>query len=265
MNLKQDIYAAVAAFMAEVDKCETIDALNQSLDRPLSAVGVKHCLCISAFGMPVLQDRKLMFGFIDNKWIQHYAENHYYIDDALPNHALSLKDWGEPFWWSDFIARSELTHTQRKIFVEAHNFGLKQGLVVPIPVRVDDDDIITEYAYVSMGGSLQKSDEMENLLRLLSIAAHRTARRIYMKDDRRGRFVDDVVPISPNLDFTKLTAKEREILAWIIEGKTPSEVAMLLDVKTSTVATHIRNVKARYQFESTSEMITTLHRHKVFI
>ncbi|MFC4347376.1 helix-turn-helix transcriptional regulator [Kordiimonas lipolytica] len=265
MSFSPEAYRAIAAFMGQVDKITSINVLSDSLKKPLSLLGVKHLLCISAFGMPALQDRKLMFGFLHNDWITHYAKNHYYVDDALPNHALKLKDWGEPFWWSEFVATQDLTKTQRKIFEEAFRYGLKEGVVIPLPVRVNDEtDEVLEYAYVSAGGELHRSDELENVIRLLSVAAHRTARRIYLKD-AKGGFARDIVQVGPNMDFSTLTAREREILAWIIEGKQPSEVADILDIKRTTVVTHLRNIKRRYGFGSTTEMITALHRHKVFI
>ncbi|NVJ97446.1 MAG: LuxR family transcriptional regulator [Alphaproteobacteria bacterium] len=265
MSFSPDAYKAVAAFMGDVDKLDSIKALSDRLAEPLRLLGIRHLLCISAFGMPVLQDRKLMFGFIHSEWIKHYAGHHYYIDDALPNHALKLKDWGEPFWWSDFVAAEDLTKNQRKIFEEAFKFGLKEGLVIPIPVRVDDDtDQVIEYAYASMGGEITRSDELENTLHLLTLAAHRTARRIYLRK-AKGGLASDGVKIGPNLDFSRLTAREREILAWIVEGKQPNEVADILGIKRTTVITHLRNIKRRYQFGSTTEMVTALHRHKVFI
>ena len=84
-------------------------------------------------------------------------------------------------WWSELLAKQDMTSTQRQMFTEAFDFGLKEGLLIPIPVSTDDDDRITEYAYGTLGGDLIKSDEMENTLRLLMTAGHSAARKIYLQ------------------------------------------------------------------------------------
>lgn len=266
MQLSQETLSVIAAFLGNVDKVSTIEELNVELRKPLERLKVFHALCISAFGMPALQDRKPMFGFRDTDWVKHYRKNHYFKDDALPIHALSLKDWGEPFWWSDFVSEHSLTEIQRQIFKEAFEFGLREGVVIPIPVAVDEDDTITEYAYASLGGDLQKSDEMENTLRLIITAAHRTARRIYIKEakaTKTGLAEDPVVNISPNVDFSKLTWMERQILSHYIDSDDLEAIASAHSIKVSTVQSHLKNARRKFGFSSTKEMMVALLRHRV--
>jgi len=208
-----------------------------------------------------------MFGYLNSEWIRHYEKHKYYIDDALPIHALELKDWGEPLWWSDLLQRKNLTEVQKQIFREAFDFGLKEGVVIPIPVAVDDDDKISEYAYVSIGGDMVRSDELENTLRLMVIAAHGTARRIYLKKAKNSKtnLVEDVTGISRNIDFSGLTPKQKEVLVWICEGEKPSEVAVRLGITAGVVNDHIKAVKRKYHFVSTGELVKALHRHRVFV
>ncbi len=254
-------------FMACVGKFQSLGDMVDALQIPCRTLGVHHLICVSAFGFSALQDRKVMFAYLDNDWIRHYNKNKYYIDDALPIGALALKDWGEPFWWSDFLCRKDLTKLQVKIFREAFDFGLKEGLVVPIPVSADDENQITEYAYVSMGGDIVKSDELENALRLMVTAAHGTARRIYLRKARESKtgLVEDVTGISRNIDFSGLTARQKEVLIWICEGEKPVEVADRLGVTAGVINDHIKTVKRKYYFSSTGELVKALHRHRVFL
>ncbi|MEX0300370.1 MAG: autoinducer binding domain-containing protein [Kordiimonas sp.] len=267
MSIPQSAYVAVKKFMREVGKISSLTELTDQMALATKSLGIEHIICVSAFGFAPLQDRTVMFGSLHTEWIEHYGRNKYYIDDALSNHALTLHDWGEPVWWTDFISEHDLTVVQRKIFKEAFDFGLKEGIVVPIPVASDLSDNISEYAFVTMGGDVVKSDELENTLRLLAIAAHGTARRIYLKAYRKNPsdLMEDVTDVVRNIDFSTLTHRQKEILSWICEGEGPSEVAERLGVTVGTVNDHIKAVKRKYGFVSTGEMTKALHRHRIFI
>lgn len=268
MQLTQATLSAIAAFMGDVDHISTIDALNAALRKPLERLHIKHAICISAFGMPALQDRKPMFGFRDTDWLRHYRKHHYFKDDALPIQALALKDWGRPFWWSDFVAENALTDIQKRIFKEAFDFGLKEGVVIPIHAAANEDDTVSEFAYTSLGGSVQKSLELENILRMLMLAAHRTACRIYVKEARQSRtgFAEDpFFKVAPNTDFSKLTWMERQILNHYIDSDDLEAIAAAHSIKVSTVQTHLKNARRKFGFSSTKEMMVALLRHRILI
>jgi len=64
-------------------------------------------------------------------------------------------------------------------------------------------------------------------------------------------------------DAVSLTAREREVLAWVARGKTNSEIARILSLAPSTVAKHLehifeklgverRTAAARIAFEATT-------------
>lgn len=253
--------------MRTVGKMTTIEELTASLEIPTRAMGIEHFLCVSAFGFEALQDRTVMFGYLHTDWINHYGNHKYYIDDAIPTHALTLKNWGEPVWWSDFFATHDLTLIQRQVFREAFDYGLKEGLLIPITVAADLDDVVTEYAYVTLGGDITKSDELENTLRLLAIASHGAARRIYEKSHRARPegLLEDVTDVVKNIDFSKLTLRQKEILSWICEGEGPKQVADRLGIKEGTVQDHLKAVKRTYGFTTTGELTKALHRQRVFI
>jgi len=55
----------------------------------------------------------------------------------------------------------------------------------------------------------------------------------------------DALLLEETPDPVNLTAREREVLAWVARGKTNAEVARVLWVAPSTVSKHLENVYAK--------------------
>jgi DNA-binding CsgD family transcriptional regulator len=56
--------------------------------------------------------------------------------------------------------------------------------------------------------------------------------------------LDDALLVEEH-DVGRLTAREREVLAWVARGKTNAEIAALLWLAPSTVRKHLENVNAK--------------------
>jgi DNA-binding CsgD family transcriptional regulator len=57
--------------------------------------------------------------------------------------------------------------------------------------------------------------------------------------------VDDALLLEERHAGVQLTVREREVLAWVAQGKTNSEIAQLLWLAPSTVRKHLENVYAK--------------------
>ena len=55
--------------------------------------------------------------------------------------------------------------------------------------------------------------------------------------------------------FTALTARQREALEWVAEGKTTQDIAILMGVSAATVEKHLRLARAALAVESTAQAI----------
>jgi len=266
MSLTMAEFNALNSLMKAIRKPTNIDQLNRLLKETLGVFGVTHLLCISAFGMPALQDRKPMFGFRLTDWLVHYRKNYYHQDDALPQAAMKLKKNGsQPFWWTSLMEHQHLSDLQYKIFREAYTFGLKEGLVIPLHVRIDFDNCVEEYAFVSMGGDIKKSEELENTLTLIATVAHKAARTILMDMYRKSnkKFIDDpFVSFAPNVDFSPLGNRELEVIRQFVDNETLDEVGRAMNIKVTTVKTHLKNAREKLGFSSNKEMIVALLRHR---
>lgn len=59
----------------------------------------------------------------------------------------------------------------------------------------------------------------------------------------------------PNADGRRLTRRQREVLAWVADGKTTQDVAAILNVTPATVEKHLRGARDALDAETTAQAI----------
>ena len=67
-------------------------------------------------------------------------------------------------------------------------------------------------------------------------------------------------PPAPGLD---LTEREREVLAWMVEGLNNTQIAARLTVSQSTIKSHVSNILTRLGVSSRTEAVAFALRHKL--
>ena len=50
--------------------------------------------------------------------------------------------------------------------------------------------------------------------------------------------------------YARLTDRERQVLAWVAEGKTNAEIGQILDARMRTIAKHLEHIFAKLGVES---------------
>jgi len=106
----------------------------------------------------------------------------------------------------------------------AEDFGLREGYT-----HGARNFKATEGSLFSLSGSsMEHSGRTEVILKLIVPHFHQALVRIVDHDNRRKR-----VP---------LTAREREVLKWVKEGKNTWEISVILGVSERTVKFHIHNI-----------------------
>ena len=77
-----------------------------------------------------------------------------------------------------------------------------------------------------------------------------------MSADQQTAILNKTEPLDP------LTAREQEVLEWILSGRSNREIAASLFISESTVKTHARNIFSKYDVTSRAELISTLLRQQ---
>lgn len=83
--------------------------------------------------------------------------------------------------------------------------------------------------------------------------------RIYLSPKVGSIVIQDYlsrVPDGEDIVFGILSAREREVLQLIVEGRATNEIASFLSVSRKTVETHRRNIMAKLDIQTTAELIS---------
>ncbi len=169
------------------------------------------------------------FGIMVNypeEWLKHYFENHYIEHDPVYRMALTAK---VPFTWEELM-KSKNSEKQKKVMNEAKEFGLCCGIGIPV--------IQSAGRVVGFGLSSSEKEIIcdKDTLSILQTAAFQS---LMVHEN----FLE--TEISNNL--INITSREREVLLWIANGKTKSEVAKKLTVSESCIKRHCENIFRKLQ------------------
>lgn len=124
--------------------------------------------------------------------------------------------------------------------VELQERLLKLGVINPVIVMTGNGDVATAVRAMRNGAVdfLEKPFAPEALFKALERAKEKGTRRA-----------------SDPAEFSNLTAREREILSKIIEGRTSKEIGKLFKVSPRTVEAHRRNLMRKLKTASLADLV----------
>lgn len=64
-----------------------------------------------------------------------------------------------------------------------------------------------------------------------------------------------IPPVEPDSDFDKLTQREREVLQYIVQGKSNKEIAVILGLSVNTVSVHRANLMQALGIHRTADLV----------
>ncbi len=163
-----------------------------------------------------------------DEWAERYQQENYVSCDPVVTTALQSV---LPFPWRGADDWDDLDEVQVRFFDEAHDFGISNGLSIPIHSS-------KEFALLTVlpDGNSEKATEtlwaVRDEIHLLAYHAHHHAQKVLIDD-----IAAEVLP--------HLTDREKECLQWAAVGKTSWEISEILGIAETTVQTHIENAKEK--------------------
>jgi hypothetical protein len=202
----EDLFRQVLDTVTEAEKATSTEDLN-SVFRP-----ALHKLGFSLFaGLEIANPRghstvEVEFGEGFGSWWAHYKDMGYAADDPMIKECIRTLD---SFFWSDVIARRELSAKERVIMDDARSHHLHDGFLAPL--HKSDGSIFT----VLLAGEHCDSHDIYTraTANLFSSYYGMLGRRLYDASRPHPRTTEP------------LTARQVECLSWARKGKSSKSLS----------------------------------------
>ncbi len=178
----------------------------------------------------------------DDEWYDRYTGRGYVHLDPVARHCFSTT---LPFDWSEAPYDPELDAGARQVMEEARDFGMDQGLCVPVHMEGGMQGVVS---LVGRTGHLDDKRRLE--LHMLALYAH-----------GRLRYLNG--PAQPLQARRSITPREAEVLKWAATGKTAAEIADITGLTPRTINQHCENAQKRLGTNNRLHTVVEAIRHKL--
>lgn len=210
------------ATISEIDAAHSSKRAVEIFQGVLQRYGL-HSFLITRLPVPHDSEwhRAILHDGWRSEWFSRYeSEGHFLYDPCAARSRLTA----QPFLWHE-LPIGGLTPRGRLVMDEATEFGMKDGICVPIHVPFAGPAVVTA-----------GSDRIEvppAAMPLIETLCVHMFRKVSLERN------------SDNEEHSALTPRERELLQWSAQGKTTEDISCILGVTANTVESHQRNIRSK--------------------
>ncbi len=203
---------AALEFVESVNNEETPDGISKRIAELGQSFGFTS-FCLAAIPEAGASfDGSIMLSGWRAEWQQRYLDRDYVQNDPIVAKARTAS---RPFLWSSVARDRDLTSDEQQVLSEARNFGMYDGVCVPVRGLHGYQGMLT------FGGPEVRLNEREiSVLHLVGIYASNKVRELVGSSTTRPRH--------------RLTPRELECLKWAAAGKTSWEISQILNISQHT-------------------------------
>lgn len=219
-----------------LDAARDLPDLKVRIARAVDDLGFSHFTYL-AVRRPEAPDATFYFSTYPKIWTDHYEHRRYVKTDPV---MVDARKSTLPFQWRGESIRSRANKLQLKIFDEAGDFGISDGITVPVHGAGGEFAVLS--ATPNETGSFDKLYRARQYdMHLLAVYGHVSV----------ARFIDGPEPTTA----VRLSPRERECLLWTACGKTAWEIGEILKLSQGTVTWHLHNAKTKLGVHSKSHAV----------
>ncbi|GIU66349.1 autoinducer binding domain-containing protein [Candidatus Phycosocius spiralis] len=230
------MWVNVREFTSQAAKAQCVEELNQAFGSMVTGWGFQHFVAIqvSSRQNDIRSPGLRYFGRPPVSWLYRYRDaGHIRRDIGITRIMTST----EPYWWSELQA-GPLSLDQIKVFEEAAEFGLFQGLVVPI--RQPDGSV---WSCLLTSSKVQESEDLK--FAAVVAANYYVGRGVFLQTKQINTF--DLAH--------RLTKRQREVVTWLACGLTSDEIGEVLGTSGRTVAHQLEEAKRRLNARTLASLV----------
>jgi len=213
-------------FLKLLDRCVTAEDVRQILNKHLNQFGITTYVAGVVYG-PKLRPREqlgqALLYTMPSEWRRRYtAQGYWFKDPTIPLLGI-IRD---PFTWGEAMDRAGEDAAARRVLGEAGEFGMAQGVTVPLSTLEGD---LAGFSF--SGPRVELAPAERSMLHV--VATYAFAQLLLIRDASLG------------LDSVTLAPRERETLQWVAEGKTAWEIGQVMGISEKGVEYHLQAVRAK--------------------
>ncbi|NBU58293.1 MAG: LuxR family transcriptional regulator [Betaproteobacteria bacterium] len=212
-------------FIARTNAAETPEEVFHLYQQALAALGFDRVIYSRITDHPSL-GVKAGHGLERNypeDWMAHYAASGYERKDPVPRFAFKTAD---AFTWDWLVAHAVLTDEERRVMNEAAEAGLRDGVGIPL---YGPNGEIAGIGLANATGDVKPDKNLLGLLKAMAAQFHIA-------------YSEKCADAHDGAREIRLSAREREILLWVAEGKSDQVIADMLHISYPTVRFHLANI-----------------------
>lgn len=222
-----DDYARLTMdFCEEVSIAKGFVEVQQKIIKAIAGLGYEYLTCAALVPPGNSPLAGVLYNNRPAEYVCRYLEKEYTLIDPVVTH---LRHTLQPYSWSDVRDNTHLSKNELAIMDEATEFNVQNGIVVPI---ISSSGAISLFS--PCGAKPDLSQRARAAISVIGIAAHQALQRA-AAETRRNQ-----VGVEP------LTRREREVLKWVVHGKTDTEIAEILHIRPMTVQQHVENARRKF-------------------
>jgi LuxR family transcriptional regulator, quorum-sensing system regulator BjaR1 len=206
-------------------KATSLPQLHNALRGAVTSFGIDYFEVDEVRPSKEARPVNALFGDNHRAWSAHYLEHQHYRHDSIVSH---VRTQISPILWRDLLLPGRISQTEKHVFDEAGDFGLRDGYCIPIWKADGGVQTVTCTSRQSLDLGLQD----QSTIRLLALYYVSLGERLWQSSAQRQ--VSNC-----------LTPMQRECLAWVRAGKTNWEIGSILAISESTVKFHIKSACMR--------------------
>jgi len=214
-----DIIHAALACRSDEDIVKVVSRVKDlvSADRGICGIGIVESGVLSR----VIRIINLDY---PGEWINMYAARELYKQDPV---VLYNCENFKTYFWSEAI-RAYADSPQVTVMNMAGDFGLRHGLAGGLGQK--ENNLASLFSFSSDTNRFK--NRHREILDLLMPHIHQALSRVNSPSKKRRE---------------NLSAREKEVLRWMMEGKTNWEISMILNISERTVKFHVQNIERKLE------------------
>lgn len=226
----------IEAALAFVDRSNEIDKPTELIEEfsvVVRQLGFKHFIMtgLPAYGEDV--EQLIVANGWPPGWLERYREGRFFFDDPVSKAAFVSAG---PYTWRAARERNETTSRTMQIEGEAREFGMVDGIAIPL------FDPENWQAIVSLAAEVPIDVPRRVIVLLQGVAP--------LVHGQLSNLLTGEAPKVP-----RLTQREAEILTWAAHGKSAWDTGQILSISENTVRFHLKQIRHKLNSSSLTHSV----------